>query len=408
MPPKPPSLAVLVAITTLNPLALNILQPALPELARTLASDYGTLQLTLALFLVASAVSQIVLGPISDHFGRRPVALAGILIFIAGSAACFVASSVATLVFGRIVQAIGGITGFVVSRAVIRDLHGRDASASKLGYVTMAMVIVPMLSPLVGGWLSQQFGHTSIFAFTGAIGIVALVFALIDLSETRRFSESNEKVSILGAYATLLSSRAFIAHSMTMGLTSATFFTFLAGTPYVVIELQRASPAVFGLWWMIASIAFMLGNFLAGRLGERIGSDRLVEVGTGLPLIGLALLAAGYAWMPDEPAVLFVATIPGWIGSGLSLPGAAANALSVRPDLAGAASGLSGAFHLGAGAIASYVVGHLLFDTAWPMIGIMAITATAALVASFVAGKPPAPAVKPGAGDPTSGEGLIG
>jgi DHA1 family bicyclomycin/chloramphenicol resistance-like MFS transporter len=98
------------------------------------------------------------------------VALAGILIFIAGSAACFAASSVATLVFGRIVQAIGGITGFVISRAVIRDLHGRDASASKLGYVTMAMVIVPMLSPLVGGWLSQQFGHISIFAFTGAIG----------------------------------------------------------------------------------------------------------------------------------------------------------------------------------------------------------------------------------------------
>jgi DHA1 family bicyclomycin/chloramphenicol resistance-like MFS transporter len=406
MKTKPPSLAVLVAITTLNPLALNILQPALPELARTLASDYGTLQLTLAMFLVASAVSQIVLGPISDHFGRRPVALAGILIFIAGSAASFVASSVTALVLGRIVQAIGGITGFVISRAVIRDLHGRDASASKLGYVTMAMVIVPMLAPLVGGWLAQQFGHTSIFAFTGAIGIVALLFALVDLSETKRSSERTG--DILGAYRALLSSRAFIAHSMTMGLTSATFFTFLAGTPYVVIELQRASPATFGLWWMLASIAFMLGNFLAGRLGERVGSDRLVEVGTALPLLGLVLLAAGYAWMPSEPAVLFVATIPGWIGSGLSLPGAAANALSVRPDLAGAASGLSGAFHLGAGAIASYVVGHLLFETAWPMIGIMAITATAALLASFVAGKPPAAAVKPGAGDPTSGEGLIG
>jgi DHA1 family bicyclomycin/chloramphenicol resistance-like MFS transporter len=388
MPPKPPSLAVLVAITTLNPLALNILQPALPELARTLATDYGTVQLTLALFLVASAVSQIALGPISDQLGRRPVALAGVVIFLAGSAICFVATSVPILVVGRIVQAVGGVTGFVISRAVVRDLHGRDASASKLGYITMAMVIVPMLSPLVGGWLSQYFGYASIFAFCGLIGLAALIFALVDLTETRRESDKAERISIAGEYAVLLRSRAFIAHSLTLGLTSATFFTFLAGVPYVAIELQGTSPAIFGVWWVMASIAFMLGNYIAGRLGERIGSNMLVRVGTVLPILGLALLAVGYAALPGEVAVLFVATIPGWIGSGMTLPGASANALSVRPDLAGAASGLSGAIHLGAGAISSYVVGHVLTDTAWPMIAIMAATAFAALCVSFAAGKP--------------------
>jgi MFS transporter, DHA1 family, multidrug resistance protein len=345
-------------------------------------------QLTLAMFLVASAASQIVLGPISDHLGSRPVALAGVVIFLAGSAICFVATSIAALVIGRIVQAAGGITGFVIARAVIRDLHGRDASASKLGYVTMAMVIVPMLSPLIGGWLSQQFGYASIFAFCALLGLAALIFALVDLTETRRESEKSDNMSFAGAYAALLSSRAFIAHSLTMGLTSATFFAFLAGVPYVAIELQGTSPALFGVWWMIASIAFMFGNFLAGRLGERIGSNMLVRVGTALPILGLALLAAGYAALPGEVAVLFVATVPGWIGSGLSLPGAAANALSVRPDLAGAASGLSGAIHLGAGAVSSYLVGHVLGDTAWPMIGIMTITAFAALLSSFAAGKP--------------------
>ena len=389
MPPKPPSLAVLVAITTLNPLALNILQPALPELARTLATDYGTIQLTLALFLVASAVSQIALGPISDQLGRRPVALAGVITFLVGSAICFVATSVPILVVGRIVQAVGGVTGFVISRAVVRDLHGRDASASKLGYITMAMVIVPMLSPLVGGWLSQYFGYASIFAFCGLIGLAALIFALVDLTETRRESGKAERISIAGEYAVLLRSRAFIAHSLTLGLTSATFFTFLAGVPYVAIELQGTSPAIFGVWWVMASIAFMFGNYIAGRLGERIGSNMLVRVGTVLPILGLALLAVGYAALPGEVAVLFVATIPGWIGSGMTLPGASANALSVRPDLAGAASGLSGAIHLGAGAISSYVVGHFLTDTAWPMIAIMAATAFAALCVSFAAGKPP-------------------
>jgi DHA1 family bicyclomycin/chloramphenicol resistance-like MFS transporter len=253
------------------------------------------------------------------------------------------------------------------------------------------MVIVPMLSPLVGGWLAQHFGYNSIFVFTGAIGTAALIFTLVDLTETRREGDVGANISIGRAYATLLSSRAFVAHSMTMGLTSATFFTFLAGVPYVAIELQGTSPALFGVWWMVASIAFMFGNYLAGRLGERIGSTRLVRIGTVLPLIGLALLAAGYAAFPDEVAILFVATIPGWVGSGMSLPGASANALSVRPNLAGAASGLSGAIHLGAGAISSYAAGYVLTDTAWPMIAIMAVTALAALFVSFSAGKPPPP-----------------
>lgn len=387
---KPPSLAVLVAITTINPLALNILQPALPEMARALATDYGTIQLTLSFYLVASALAQIGLGPITDKYGRRPVALAGMAIFVLGSAASVFATSVLMLVLGRIVQAAGGVTGFVVSRAVIRDLYGRDVAASKLGYVTMAMVIVPMLSPLVGGWIVLHFGYTAVFVFMAAAGAVALIFATVDLSETRQKGDSEMGVSFMSAYTFLITSRAFVAHSLTMGFTSATFFTFLAGSPYVVIELQQTSPASFGLWWVIASIAFMFGNFVAGRLGERIGSNMLVRIGTALPLFGLVLLALGYAMMPGEPAVLFLATIPSWIGSGMSLPGASANALSVRPDLAGAAAGLSGAVHLGAGAIAAFVVGHLLADSAWPMIAVMAVTSLGAVAASLSPGKPAA------------------
>jgi DHA1 family bicyclomycin/chloramphenicol resistance-like MFS transporter len=295
---------------------------------------------------------------------------------------------VAALIVGRIVQAIGGISGFVISRAVLRDLHERDAATSKLGYVTMAMVVVPMLSPLMGGWIAERFGYAYIFAFTAAIGAVALIFALVDLSETRRKPEAESGPSILGAYRVLLSSRAFIAYTLTMGMASATFFTFLAGMPYVVIELQGSSPAEFGLWWMTASLAFMLGNFLAGRLGVRLGSHRLVRYGTALPVFSVALLAVGYALRPGDTAIVFLATIPGWIGSGLSVPAVVASAVSVRPDLAGAASGLSGAFQLGAGAIASYLVAHMLADTAWPMIAMMAFASTAALAASFAAGKP--------------------
>jgi DHA1 family bicyclomycin/chloramphenicol resistance-like MFS transporter len=398
---KPPSLAVLVAITMLNPLALNILQPALPDLARALATDYGTIQLTLSLYLVASAFAQIAIGPVSDRYGRRPVALAGALVFVIGSAACWAATSVVLLVIGRIVQAVGGIAGFVLARAVLRDLHERDTAASKLGYVTMSMVVVPMMAPLIGGWISEHWGYTSIFVFCAAIGVATLIYALIDLSETRRRPEIPGNVSVLGAYRALATSRAFLAHTVTMGFSSATFFTFLAAMPYVVIELQGSSPAEYGLWWMTASIAFMGGNFIAGRLGERVGSYRLVRFGTALPVFGIALLAAGYALRPGDTSILFLATIPGWIGSGMSFPGAAANAVSVRPDLAGVASGLSGAFQLAAGALASYAVAHVLSFTAWPMIAMMAFTSVIAFAATFAAGTPPARrAPKPVAGTP--------
>jgi DHA1 family bicyclomycin/chloramphenicol resistance-like MFS transporter len=381
MPVKPPSLAVLVAITALNPLALNVLQPALPDLARAFATGYGTVQLTLAVYLVASALSQIALGPISDRIGRRPVALGGLAIYIAGSVACIAAGSIGTLVLGRVVQAVGGIAGLVIARAVVRDLHERDAAASRLGYVMMAMVVVPMVSPFIGGWLAETSGHVGVFAFTAAIGLFALAFAFVDLSETRRVSETASSLSIMGAYAALLFNPAFLAHALTMGFTSATFFAFLAGSPYVVVELQGRGPIVFGAWFAVSSAGYMFGNFLSGRLSERIGTRTMVGAGTSLPFVGLGLLAAGYHFMPGEPAVLFVATVPIWIGNGLTLPGAAASALSVRPDLAGAASGLAGAFQLGAGSLSALVVAHVLTDSAWPMIAIMTLTALLALAA---------------------------
>lgn len=385
---KAPSLAVLVAITMLNPLALNILQPALPELTRAFNTTYGTIQFTLAFYLITSALAQIVLGPISDRHGRRLVGLIGVIVFVIGSVICVYATSVTVLVFGRIVQAAGGVAGLVVSRAVIRDLYERDVAASKLGYVTMAMVVVPMLSPLVGGWISDFYGYNGIFWFCAAGGALAFTYAFFDLSETRHAAERETSGSFLSAYRILLTSRAFLAHSLTIGFTSATFMTFLAATPHVVIDLQHQSPAIYGLWWIAASIPFMAGNFLAGRLGSRIGSTTLVRIGTALCLPSLALLAAGYAMWPLEPAVLFIATLPVWLGSGMIQPGAVANALSVRPDLAGAASGLSGSIHLGTGALAALLVGNLIGDTAWPMIVAMLVTATIALIASFSAGRP--------------------
>ena len=149
---KAPSIALLIALATVSPLAMNIVIPALPTMAEDLGTTYGTVQSVITLYLVALAVSQLFLGPLSDRFGRRPVMIAGFIAFVIGSLVCATASSALVLILGRILQA-GGCVGLVLGRAILRDLYDRDRSASLIGYVTMAMVVAPMLAPAIGGYV---------------------------------------------------------------------------------------------------------------------------------------------------------------------------------------------------------------------------------------------------------------
>ena len=384
-----PSLAVLVAITAINPLAMNIVQPALPEMARALATNYGTVQLALALYLVASAVSQIALGPISDRFGRRPVALAGVGIFIVGSLACIAATSIWALVLGRIVQAAGGIAGFAMARAALRDMHGLDATAARLGDVMVPVIVVPMIAPLIGGWIAENGGYVGVFAFTALFGAAVLVFAFLLLHETHHADRRSAQAFSARAFATLIASPAFLAQVATLSFSSAIFFSFLAGAPYVVIELQREGPSIFGAWYMLASIGYMAGNFLSSRFAVRIGVRRVLGFGMLATCIGVALVAAAYGAFPGSTAALFIAAMPIWIGNGLTMPSVTANALSVRPDLAGTASGLLGAAQLGVGAVSAQITAVVLSTTGWPMVTVMAVSAVLAMCGYMLAGRHP-------------------
>ena len=384
-----PSLAVLVAITAINPLAMNIVQPALPEMARALATDYGTVQLALALYLVASAVSQIALGPISDRFGRRPVALAGVGIFIVGSLACIAATSIWALVLGRIVQAAGGIAGFAMARAALRDMYGLDATAARLGDVMVPVIVVPMIAPLIGGWIAENGGYVGVFAFTALFGAAVLIFAFLLLHETHHADRRSAQAFSARAFAMLMESPAFLAQVATLSFSSAIFFSFLAGAPYVVIELQREGPSTFGAWYMLASIGYMAGNFLSSRFAVRIGVRRVLGFGMLATCIGAALVAAAYGAFPGSTAALFIAAMPIWIGNGLTMPSVTASALSVRPDLAGTASGLLGAAQLGVGAVSAQITAVVLSTTGWPMVSVMAVSAVLALCGYLLAGRYP-------------------
>src|SRR5436305_4282233 len=178
-------LALLIAITAVGPLSLNILTPALPGLIVSFGAEAGVVQLTLSLYLLGMAISQLVLGPLSDRFGRRPVMLAGLVLTVVASFAALATTSIAGLIVARTAQAFGATTGIVIGRAMIRDLYDRDRAASMIGWVTMAMVVAPMIAPLIGGSLDTALGWHAIVVFVGLFAAAVLAWTMVGLPETR-------------------------------------------------------------------------------------------------------------------------------------------------------------------------------------------------------------------------------
>jgi DHA1 family bicyclomycin/chloramphenicol resistance-like MFS transporter len=386
---KPSFIALLVAVSAVSPLGINMYLPSMPGMARALGVDFTTIQLTLSLYLAAMALGQLIIGPLSDRFGRRPVLLTGMAAFVAGSLICLLAQNVSVLILGRVVQAIGGCSGITLSRAIVRDLYGRNQVASMIGYVTMGMAVAPMIAPTIGGVLDLFFGWRASFAFLMAFGGFALLFAFWQLYETnhKRGSASSAR-ELLRSYGSLFRSRLFWGYTLATSFVSAVFFAFLAGAPYVTIELMGRSPAEYGFYFAIVPSGYILGNFVTGRFAGSVGSNRMILTGTLMVLASVATMAAVFAAGFLHPTSLFVPMFFIGAGNGLVLPSGIAGAVSVKPDLAGAAAGLVGSLQIGFGALVAPLVGAALETTVWPLITIMTVCSLLAIAAfGLVAGQ---------------------
>ena len=377
-------LALLMAMTAIGPATLNILVPALPGLVARLASDTGTVQLTLSLYLLSLAAAQLLLGPLSDCFGRRPVVLAGLALSVIASLAAIAASSIGALIGARVVQAIGASTGIVIGRAVIRDLYERERAAAMIGLVTTAMVIAPMISPLVGGILDTTFGWEAIFLFIAAFSGVVLLWAALVLPETRPASVAQAPGMLIQEWRALLGNAKFHGYVLCGALGSASFFTFLGGGPHVVVTLMGRTSAEYGIWFVVTSLGYMSGNFTSSRLSQRFGIEPMIMAGIVFELIGASLTALLIATMPEAgPAIIFLPQLVISFGNGLLLPNAIAGAISVRPQAAGAASGMTGFTQMAVGAASTQVVSIALADgsSAMPMAWMLVIVVVATGVA---------------------------
>lgn len=377
---------ILVAVSTTGPLAMNIFVPSIPGLMAEFSASSGTVQLTLTVYLAGLAVSQLAYGPLSDIYGRRPVMLGGLVLYVIASLACAFAASIETLMLARFAQALGGAAGMVLGRAIVRDLHGREASASILGYITMAWVLVPMFAPALGGVLEEISTWRTSFYVLVAVGGAILALVLWGLPETNPPAEGggDEAARLVSGAGTLIRQPRFIGYTLTLGFCSAVFFTFIAGAPFIMVEVLDRSPLDYGLWFMLVSVGYMTGNFLSGRYSQRVGIDRMITVGNALAVAG-TLVMLGFALAGAlTPVSLFCPMLLVTLGNGLVIPNGTAAAISVLPKTIGAAAGLSGFTQIAIGATASQFTGAWQGSSPYAALWVMAAAAVLAGVAHQV------------------------
>jgi DHA1 family bicyclomycin/chloramphenicol resistance-like MFS transporter len=361
-------LLLLVAMTGVAPISLYMLVPALPVLATTFGRDIGVAQLTVSLYMVGIACSQIIMGPLSDRFGRRPVLLAGLGVMVLASSACIFAETLPQLIAARFLQALGGATGMVVSRAIIRDLYSRERISSMISLVIAVMMIAQMLSPLTGGLLETAFGWRSIFYVITAASIAIAVAIAVTLPETRR--DRLEAGGFRGDVGNLIRSRAFIGYVLCQVLASQIIFTFAGGGPYVVVMQMSRSSAEYGAWFATTGFAYLIGNLFCVRFAPRHSLEKLIWFGLALQLAGSFLnLVWGLTGLNQAPSWLFGTQMLVMFANAFVMSNSAAGAISVRPEAAGTASGAMGFLQMGLGSLLSqfgaYLGGH--FSTPAPL-----------------------------------------
>ncbi|WP_193142562.1 multidrug effflux MFS transporter [Meridianimarinicoccus sp. MJW13] len=370
----PPHLATLVVLAGMSAAAMNMFLPSLPAMAEQFDTGYGVVQLSVTLYLAVNAVLQLFIGPLSDRLGRRPVLLWSLALFVGFSFAIPFSPSVEVYLTLRMGQAVVVAT-MVLSRAIVRDVVPQNEAASMIGYVTMGMALVPMLAPMLGGAIDQLLGWEWTFHILGILGLGALYLTWADLGETAT-PGPNALADQMREAPELLRSPRFWGYNFAAMFSSGAFFAYLGGAPYVGTEVFSLSPLMLGILLGSPAVGYMAGNAISGAYSIRRGINAMILTGTLLCCtgLGLSLILSLAGW--HNPWVFFGFTTFVGLGNGLVLPNATAGMLSVRPRLAGTASGLGGAMMIGGGAALSALAAAVLVPGrgAYPLIWMMFVT----------------------------------
>ncbi|HET7884013.1 MAG TPA: multidrug effflux MFS transporter [Acetobacteraceae bacterium] len=347
--------ALIVAITACGTLGMHLIIPALPDTARTLGVSAGTIQLTITLYLIGLAIGQLLYGPISDRFGRRPVLIAGLSLFTLAGIATTAAPNAWTLVIARVLQSFGACAGLVLGRAIVRDSATADRAAAQLAMLTLVMSAAPAIAPVLGGYATAWWGWRAAFALLAIVGGVTLALTALLLPETNALQASARASMLLGSLR-LFRSRAFCGFVLGGACTTTSFYAFMAASPFILVNLLHQPAERVGLYYLLLMAGVAAGSLSANRLAGRIRTPTALRLANGLAIAGAAgfLLADLLGWLSVAtvigPVVLFM------VGAGMASPFALSGAVSVNPHAIGAASGLYGFTQMAYGALCTVAV----------------------------------------------------
>ena len=375
-----PHIVTLILLASIGAVAMNMFLPSLPAMATHFNTSTATMGLAVGVYLGASAVFQILSGPLSDMIGRRPIVLWSLAIFIAASAAVNFAPNLATFFALRTLQAVAG-TAMVLSRAIVRDTTSTEKAGSRIAYVTMGMSIVPMISPAIGGYIETHFGWQGNFWMLALIGAMCFAIAFMDQGETAPSTSKNAWAQFQ-QYPALLTSQRFWGYCLASSLGSGAFFAYIGGAPFVGSVIYGLSPQQLGMYFGAPALGYFFGNFLSGRYSTRFGVDTMVTFGLLITLFGLLMsFAISAASLGSAKAFFGFMTLVG-LGNGMTIPNATAGMLSIKPELAGTASGLGSAIMIGGGAALSAIAGLQLQGATsdLPLIELMIVSVFAGLL----------------------------
>lgn len=372
---------LLTLLVAFGPVCTDLYLASLPDMARDLATTTTMVQLTLSAFVGGFAVMQLVYGPLSDRFGRRPLLLGGILIYVAASIYCVFAPSIEALIAGRFVQAVGACCGPVLGRAVVRDLFAREQAAKVMSYMASAMALAPLVAPTIGGWFHTWFGWRSNFLLLALFGVLllALVWRMLGETNQHKDPQAMDLGRMAENYREILTHRLFLGYVLTMTAAFGGLFSFISASSFVMIDVMGMEPRFFGLAFAFASAGFVVGGFAGARITHGKGIERTVFLGTlGCALAGLAL--AGLVWSglarPGGLAgiVMIMGPVMAFFAScALIMPNATAGAIAPFPRAAGAASSAMGFIQMSGGAVAGWLVGRLYDGSARPLATMVAV-----------------------------------
>lgn len=371
---------LLAVVSALGPIAMQILLPGIPIIKESFGVSTGVAQLTLSLSMAAIAIATLVYGPLSDRYGRRSVLIIGISITIVGSLLCVMAPTIELLIAGRIVQAAGGAVGLVVARAIVRDVYDARESASVIATLVMVMVVMPMLSPALGGELMVRYDWHSVFYLVAFIASIMLALLLYLLPETLQepvpFTGTR---NLLKSYFALLLNPIFRGYGLSVAFVSVVFFSFISAAPEIMVSVLKRPATEYGYYFISVPLGFMIGNYITRHYGRRFGIHRMIDYGSRISIFGILLAIVLHRLGFHHPAALFFPIALAIFGNGVTLPNAQAGAINAAPKMAGSASGLTGFMQMGFSAVAAQAVALIFNGTVYPMLALMLVASVLSL-----------------------------